>query len=106
MMQFFVSLAIVLTGVVICIDWAKVIHASLERMITWLGNATEKALFALVVLPANYLAGYAYKGKHHRDNSRQPTDSEVDRWRGADDNFADFLHTLNLDIHMNDQARA
>lgn len=106
MTQFYVSLTIVLLCVAMCIDWVKVLWEGMQRVANVLGNATEKVLFVLIVLPANYLNGYSYKGKHHRSNARQPSDSEVDRWRGADDKFADLLHTLNLELHMNDQARA
>jgi len=101
--QFYVSLSIVLVGVALCIDW----RAMIEKPIEWLVTCTEAVLFVVVVLPVNYLNKYkAPPGRHRRNNVRQPTDSEVDRWRGADDSFVDFLHTLNAEIHVNEQARA
>jgi hypothetical protein len=114
MTSFFIYLCIVAGGVALCIDWYKLtgdIYDGLVNAISWLGNVTEKAFYGLayvmiqapVTYLSNYRKGYSYVGKHRRESS---DDSEVDRWCGADDRFADFLHTLNLDIHMNDQARA
>jgi hypothetical protein len=109
MIGLLISWGIVAMTFAACVDWRKALIGLIDQFETMfhvLANGTEKLVFVIVVLPANYLNGYSYKGKHHRSNARQPTDSEVDRWRGADDRFADFLHTLNTEIHLNDQARA
>lgn len=124
MIGLLISWGIVAIVFAMCIDWVKALRDIWESFIDaliWLGETaenlfrtvanllgkgTERILYVVIVLPANYLNGYTYTGRHRRDNARQPTDSEVDRWGGADDRFADFLHTLNLEVHMNDQARA
>jgi hypothetical protein len=104
MTPFLIDLAIVLTVFAMCVNWSKAFHDlyydGLVPMARTIGRIVSKPINA-----------YTYTGKH-RNNVRQPTDSEVDRWNelwadaGADDKFADFLHTLNADLHMNDQARA
>lgn len=102
MTHFYIYLAIVLAGVAICIDWAKVIRDIWEGFVTLtLHNSVAKYIRRTV------RAYQAPPGRHRAD--REPTDSEVDRWNdlwGADDRFADFLHAMNRDFHMNDQARA
>lgn len=101
MTAFFVYLSIVVAGVAVCIDWAKAFrdlyYDGLRPMLT-------RVTCPIMRLYRAYTS--TYEGRHRAGNVRQPTDSEVDRWRGADDSFADFLHTLNLEVHMNDQARA
>lgn len=100
MTQFYVCLVIVFGGIALCIDWLKALRNVLDTFITILTHDNLVARYVRRVVRAYQ----APPGRHRRE--RVADDSEVDRWIGADDRFADFLHTMNLELHMNDEARA
>lgn len=82
-------------------EWFRGLGDSAERTIRWVWEALVLGWQFLMVLPHRYRPKtYLHTGRHRRSD-----DLEVDRWLGADNNWADTLHDMNATMPgMNIQA--
>lgn len=105
MTQFIISLSIVLVTVMAVMPWPEVM-TWVHRVYRLAWESLETVLiefYRLVwTIPSQWVGktymSYTSTGRHRRDNP--PDDSEVDRWAGADIDFASLLHLLNQEIKI------